>query len=91
MSFIKMDPALHGCHGNIANVADHEIARMSFRAGGREMGNPRIRNNDGIGERIGKAAQAGAEHQNDFGLRFDLSTDEFRRLSGAGVIILERG
>jgi hypothetical protein len=55
------------------------------------MGNPRIRNNDGIGERIGKAAQAGAEHQNDFGLRFDLSTDEFRRLSGAGVIILERG
>jgi hypothetical protein len=83
VALVEMNPPLHRRHRNASGFADNHLAGVPNRRGTRKMRDVGVGDASGIGEFVGKAAQAGTEHQRDSGTQWSSVQQILRRLFDA--------
>ena len=78
ISFIEMHAALHGGDGYVAGVADDHASGVADGGRARERGDLGVGDAGGVGERVGEAAEAGAEDEGDLRAQGGAGEDELR-------------
>ena len=63
ISLVKMHAALHHGHRDGARLSDHHLSSVADCGGSRECRNVSVRDALRVGERIGKPAETGTQHQ----------------------------